>query len=43
MHAIVGLFEAHDTTRVSMVGQLESLLGEYDLKIDASCDHLCES
>jgi len=31
MHATVGLFEVHDTTRVSMVGQLESSLGKYDL------------
>jgi hypothetical protein len=42
MHVIVGLFEVHDTIKVSMVGQLESLLGKYDLKIDASCDHFCE-
>jgi hypothetical protein len=42
MHVTIGLFEVHDTIRVSMVGQLESLLGKYDLKIDASCDHLCE-
>ncbi len=27
---IVGLFEVHDTNRVSMVGQLESLFGKYD-------------
>jgi hypothetical protein len=31
MHAIVGLFEVHDTIRVSMVGQLESSFGKYDL------------
>jgi len=42
MHGVVGLFEVHDTIRVSMVGLLESLLGKYDLKIDASSDCLCE-
>ncbi len=31
MHATVGLFEMHDTTGVSMVGQLESSFGKYDL------------
>ncbi len=31
MHVIVGMLEVHDTIGVSMVGQLESLFGKYDL------------
>ncbi len=31
MHVTVGLFEVHDTTRASMVGQLEFSFGKYDL------------
>ncbi len=30
-HVTIGLFEAHETIRLSMAGQLRSLLEKYDL------------
>lgn len=31
MHATIKMFEVHDTIGISMVVQLESLFGKYDL------------
>ncbi len=40
MHVTICLFEVHDTTWISMVRQLQTLLEKFDL--NASCGCLCE-